>query len=99
MRLFACALCCAAFAASALAQAVPDIPRFSASKAGGAFPGEWKHVPLASFKNNTDYTLVVDDGAAYMTTAYDIVDDRIVGVRVVSNPEKLASIPVPQSAD
>ena len=63
MRLFACALCCAAFAAGALAQAAPDIPRFSAGKAGGALPAEWKHVPLASFKNNTDYTLVVDDGA------------------------------------
>jgi hypothetical protein len=63
MRRFACALCCAAFAAGALAQAAPDIPRFSAAKAGGALPGEWKHVPLASFKNNTDYTLAVEDGA------------------------------------
>jgi hypothetical protein len=63
MRRFACALCCVAFAAGALAQAAPDIPRFSAAKAGGVLPGDWKHVPLASFKNNTEYTLVVEDGA------------------------------------
>jgi hypothetical protein len=63
MRRFACALWCVVFAAGALAQAAPDIPRFSAAKAGNALPAEWKHVPLASFKNNTDYTLVVDDGA------------------------------------
>jgi hypothetical protein len=63
MRRFACTLCCVTFAAVALAQAAPDIPRFSAAKAGGALPAEWKHVPLASFKNNTEYTLVADDGA------------------------------------
>jgi len=63
MTRFVCALCFAAFSAGALAQAAPDIPRFSAAKAGGALPGEWKHVPLASFKNNTEYTLVADDGA------------------------------------
>jgi hypothetical protein len=63
MRRFACALWCVAFAAGALAQAAPDIPRFSAAKAGGELPGEWKHVPLASFKNKTDYTLAVEDGA------------------------------------
>jgi hypothetical protein len=63
VKRFACVLCCAAFAAGALAQAVPDIPRFSAAKAGGALPGEWKQLPLASFKNNTEYTLVDDDGA------------------------------------
>jgi hypothetical protein len=63
MRLFACAVCCVAFAAGAMAQAPPDISRFSAGKAGGALPAPWKHVPLASFKNNTDYTLVVEDGA------------------------------------
>jgi hypothetical protein len=63
MRRFTCALCCVAFAAGALAQAAPDIPRFSAAKAGSALPAEWKHVPLASFKKNTDYTLVAEDGA------------------------------------
>jgi hypothetical protein len=66
MRRFACALCCAAYAAVALAQAAPAIPRFSAAKAGGALPAEWKHVPLASFKNNTDYTLVAEDGAVVL---------------------------------
>ena len=87
MRLFACALCCAAFAASALAQAVPDIPRFSASKAGGAFPGEWKHVPLASFKNNTDYTLVVDDGAVVLrATAHNAAS--ILAVHADFDPQQ-----------
>ncbi len=66
MRFFACALCCAAFAAGALAQAVPEIPRFSGGKAGGALPAEWKQVSLASFKNNTDYALVVEDGAVVL---------------------------------
>jgi hypothetical protein len=55
-------LLCAFIVAGAAAQQPPDIPRFSAGKAGGALPAEWKHVPLASFKNNTDYALVVEDG-------------------------------------
>ena len=59
------ALCCAAFAVTAFAQAAPEIPRFSAGKAGAA-PTEWKHLPLASFKNNTDYMLVVEDGAVVL---------------------------------
>ena len=87
MKLFACALCCAAFAAAALAQAVPDIPRFSAGKAGGAFPGEWKHAPLASFKNNTDYTLVTDDGAVVVrATARNAAS--FLAVRVDFDPQQ-----------
>lgn len=39
--------------------------------------------------------LVVDNGAAHLTMSFDVLDDRIVGVRVVSNPEKLAGIKVP----
>ena len=38
--------------------------------------------------------LVVDNGAAYLTMSFDVLDDRIVGIRVVSNPEKLGGIPV-----
>jgi RNA polymerase sigma-70 factor (ECF subfamily) len=45
--------------------------------------------------NGQPGTLVVDGGAAIMTIAYDVLADRIVGIRVVSNPEKLASIPLP----
>jgi hypothetical protein len=56
-------LLCAFLAAGAAAQQPPEIPRFSAGKPGGALPAEWKHVPLASFKNSTDYALVVEDGA------------------------------------
>ena len=59
------ALCCAAFAVAAFAQTAPEIPRFSTGKAG-AVPPEWKHLPLASFKNNSDYTLVVEDGAVVL---------------------------------
>jgi hypothetical protein len=63
MKRFVGALCCAVFAAGAFAEGPPDIPRFSAGKPGGPPPVEWKHLPLASFKNNTDYMLVVEDGA------------------------------------
>jgi hypothetical protein len=49
-------------ATTVFAQQAPEIARFSAAKPGGAPPPEWKHVPLASFKNNTEYTLVVEDG-------------------------------------
>jgi hypothetical protein len=64
MKHFLGAVCCA-FAAAVLAQDAPDIPRFSASKAGAA-PSSWKHLPLASFKNNTDYMLVVDEGVVVL---------------------------------
>jgi DUF3047 family protein len=63
MKRFLGALCCAVFAAGAFAEGAPEIPRFSAGKPGGPPPPEWKHLPLASFKNNTDYNLVVEDGA------------------------------------
>ena len=63
MKLLLPGLLCAFVAIGAAAQQAPEIPRFSTGKPGGALPGEWKHVPLASFKNNTDYSLVVDDGA------------------------------------
>ena len=56
------ALCFAFFAAAALAAGPPEIPRFSTGKPGGPPPAEWKHLPLASFKNNTEYSLVVEDG-------------------------------------
>jgi hypothetical protein len=45
----------------ASAQQAPDIPRFSAMKQAGA-PQEWKQIPLASFKKNTEYTVVNEDG-------------------------------------
>ncbi len=57
-----CALLSAVVATVAFAAEAPEIPRFSSAKAGGPLPPEWKHLPLASFKNNTDYNLVVEDG-------------------------------------
>jgi RNA polymerase sigma-70 factor (ECF subfamily) len=45
--------------------------------------------------NGQPGTLVVDNGVPHMTISYDILDGRIVGIQVVSNPEKLASIPLP----
>ena len=60
MKSLALGLLCALAAASAVAQQPPDIPRFSMAKPGPP-PAEWKHVPLASFKNSTDYLLVVED--------------------------------------
>ncbi|OLC70392.1 MAG: hypothetical protein AUH79_00030 [Betaproteobacteria bacterium 13_1_40CM_4_64_4] len=63
------------------------MPRFSAGKAGGAFPGEWKHAPLASFKNNTDYTLVTDDGAVVVrATAHNAAS--FLAVRVDFDPQQ-----------
>lgn len=41
--------------------------------------------------------LVVDGDAAVMTMAFEVIDDRIAGVQVVSNPEKLAGIPIPSA--
>lgn len=66
MKRIAGVVCCAVFtvaAAFAFAAGPPEIPKFSAGKAGGPPPAEWKHLQLASFKNNTDYSLVVEDGA------------------------------------
>jgi hypothetical protein len=48
-------------AAGASAQQAPEIPRFSMIKAGGA-PQDWAPVRLASFKRNTEYTVVTEDG-------------------------------------
>ena len=47
----------------AAAQQPPEIPRFSTAKPGGAPPPEWKHLQLASFKTNTEYMTVIEDGA------------------------------------
>jgi len=66
MKKLVCALCCAVSAAAALAEGAPEIVRFSSAKAGGALPAEWKHLPMASFKNNTEYTLVSEDGAVVL---------------------------------
>ena len=60
MKVLSIGLLCALAAASAVAPQPPDIPRFSTAKPGPP-PAEWKHVPLASYKNNTDYLLVVED--------------------------------------
>ncbi|HZI84140.1 MAG TPA: DUF3047 domain-containing protein [Casimicrobiaceae bacterium] len=63
MKRLLCALCCAVMTAAAWGEGAPEIPRFSTAAAGGALPAGWKHLPLASFKNNTEYTLVSEDGA------------------------------------
>ena len=56
----------AMFATVAGAQQAPEIQKFSTAKSGGPPPGEWKSVPLASFKKNTDYTLVTEDGSVVL---------------------------------
>ena len=63
MKILSIALLCAVVGATAAAQQPPDIPRFSAAKSGSAPPPEWKPVSLASFKTNTEYLMVVEDGA------------------------------------
>jgi DUF3047 family protein len=62
MKIAVTVLLCAVVAGSAAAQQAPDIPRFSTAKSGGPPPPEWKPVSLASFKNNTEYMTVVEDG-------------------------------------
>ena len=42
--------------------------------------------------NGQPGTLVTDGDHPIMTIAYDVLDDRIVGVRVVSNPDKLTAL-------
>ena len=66
MKRFLGVLCCALFATAALAAGPPEIPRFSTGKPGGPPPAEWKHLQLASFKNNTDYSLVAEDGVVVL---------------------------------
>jgi len=56
------ALVSAVFAVAALAEGPPQIAHFSSAKPGGPLPSEWKHLQLASFKNNTDYSVVAEDG-------------------------------------
>jgi len=41
--------------------------------------------------NGQPGTVITDDGVVITTISYEIVDGRIVGVRVISNPEKLAA--------
>jgi RNA polymerase sigma-70 factor, ECF subfamily len=48
--------------------------------------------------NGQPGTVVTDAGAAIITIAYDVLDDRIVGVQVVSNPAKLSGVHLPASA-
>lgn len=62
MKMLLPGLLCAFVAVGSAAQQPPEIPRFSAGKADTAPPAEWKHLPLAGFKTNTDYLLVVEDG-------------------------------------
>jgi hypothetical protein len=66
MKRFLGALCCTFFATAAFAAGPPEIPRFSTGKPGGPPPAEWKHLQLASFKSNTDYSLVVEDGVVVL---------------------------------
>jgi hypothetical protein len=62
MKQLVCAFVSSLFAVAVLAESPPEIARFSAAKPGGPLPAEWKHLQLASFKNNTDYSVVVEDG-------------------------------------
>jgi hypothetical protein len=50
------------------AEQAPEIPRFSAAQAGGLPPG-WQHNQLASFKADTEYKLVAEEGAVVLRAA------------------------------
>jgi Protein of unknown function (DUF3047) len=61
MRKILLGLFCGLIAAAALAQQPPALPRFSTMQPGGP-PADWKPLQLASYKNNVDYRLVMEDG-------------------------------------
>jgi hypothetical protein len=85
MKILSIALLCAVVGATAAAQQPPDIPRFSAAKSGAAPPSEWKPVSLASFKSNTDYLTVVEDGAVVVrATAHNSAS--LLGVQTDFDP-------------
>ncbi|HTS20504.1 MAG TPA: DUF3047 domain-containing protein [Casimicrobiaceae bacterium] len=66
MRRLLCTLCCAGMAAAAWADGTPEIPPFSSGQPGGPPPAGWRNVPLASFKNNTEYSLASDGGVVVL---------------------------------
>jgi len=87
MKILSIALLCAVVGATATAaaQQAPDIPRFSAAKSGAPPPPEWKPVSLASFKSNTDYMTVVEDGAVVVrATAHNSAS--LLGVQTDFDP-------------
>ena len=49
-------------------------------------------VPRATLLNGQPATVFVDDGAVIAALVLDILDGTIVGVRAVSNPDKLARL-------
>ena len=81
-------LLCALFAAGASAQQAPEIPKFSTMKPGGP-PAEWKPLPLASFKKNTDYMLVTEDSVVVLHKGRVLASDS---VRAVMEAAGVASI-------
>jgi hypothetical protein len=91
MRTLLAGLLCALVTVGAAAQQAPEIPRFSTAKAGGALPAEWKHLSLASFKNNTDYLLVVEDNAV-VVRAMAHNSASFLGLVTDFNPHKFPTI-------
>jgi hypothetical protein len=87
MRKFIFAIICAVLSLGAAAQQPPEIPKFSSAKPGGAPPAEWKHVPLASFKNQTEYMMVVEDGAT-VVRAMAHNSASFLGVQTDFDPHK-----------
>lgn len=81
------AILCAVLSLGAAAQQPPEIPKFSAGKAGGPPPAEWKHVPLASFKNQTEYMMVVEDNAV-VVRAMAHNSASFLGVQTDFDPHK-----------
>lgn len=53
-------------APGANAQPAPDIPRFSSGKTASPLPAGWQHLKLSSNKNDTEYSLVVDEGTTVL---------------------------------
>jgi RNA polymerase sigma-70 factor (ECF subfamily) len=65
------------------------VARFLVAVAPTLPPGAEMHDAIV---NGQPGTVITDDGVAVVAIAYDVLDDRIVGVRVVSNPDKLTAV-------
>ena len=91
MKRLLLAIFCAFVSVAAGAQQPPEIPKFSTAKPGGAPPAEWKHVPLASFKNQTEYMTVVEDGTV-VVRAMAHNSASFIGITTDFDPHKFPDL-------
>ena len=90
MRTMTSVLLFAAVASGAIAQDGPEIPRFSSAPPGGLPPG-WEQGHLTSFKTETEYKLVTEDGAVVLkATAHNAAS--FLGTHADFDPHRFSSL-------